>query len=187
MALRYEEADKDAVRLMEDVRAKHFASIARARIKLLYDLKRRKSVNGLTLGQIRKPNDLLRFFSRKDAAAVQGYDYVITIDKVAWGAISDTDRVRIIRHELRHTDYDIEAKDPYRLVKHDVNDFRAEIELNKDDPEWGTRVAALAVEIYAQQADNEKPPAANQGVIPGAEDAMSRPPKKSRKDAAAGE
>ena len=168
MALRYEEADKDAVRLMEEVRAKHFPGMERARIKLLYDLRRRKAVNGLVLGAIRKPNDLVRFFSRKDASAVQDYDYVITVDKVAWMAASELERIRLIRHELRHTDYDIEAKDPFRLIKHDVNDFRAEIKLNEDDPEWANRVAARAVEIYAQQAEDqhEHP---KQGTIPGAD------------------
>jgi hypothetical protein len=71
--------------------------------------------------------------------------------------VSERDRERILRHELRHTYFDIDTEDnPYRLVDHDITDFYAEIELNKDDPRWGQRCAALTADIYEQMKEAAK-------------------------------
>jgi hypothetical protein len=168
MALRYELADDDAVKLVDEIRAEHFPDISKAVIKVLFDLRKRKKGSGLVLGRIVKPSDLIRFFTAGNAAAIEGCDYVICLDKVVWDASGESDRVRLIRHELRHAYYDTDAKNPsFRIVPHDVQDFRAEITLNEDDPLWAERVGQLAAQVYAQRKDDRPKTHKKQGRIPG--------------------
>ena len=87
----------------------------------------------------------------------EGYQYVISLDKVAYTNIEDVDRIRLLRHEQRHVLYlGDEAKQPYKIYPHDVEDFISEIEINADDPRWAFRVASLVATIYEQMADQEK-------------------------------
>lgn len=162
MSLRFEEASNESYDVMAKVRKEHFNSLEKARIKLLFDTKMRKQGTGIVLAQIHKPSELLKFFmTQDDKDAVAAYNYVVTLDKAAWGAADDADRVRLIRHELRHAYHDSDALDPYKLTPHDVLDFRVELELNADDMFWGNRVAAAARKIY----DGQHP---KQERLPGA-------------------
>jgi hypothetical protein len=163
VSLRYEEADESAVMLMEEIRAEVFPWTKMAHIKVLFDLRKRKKSGMLCLAQITKANEMLRFFTRRGAETLAGYDYVITVDKMAWRGIEYLDKVRILRHELRHICIDDEKPDPYMLIPHDVNDFELEIQSNQDDPTWGKRVAAMANAAYKNQELGLSP---YQGVIP---------------------
>ncbi len=91
------------------------------------------------VGRILKSNDLVRHLT-KNAYAEEGYDFIITLDKKCWDHVTDEDRVKILRHELRHVSFDIEADDnPYKLVNHSILDFYEEVELNQADPRWRAR------------------------------------------------
>jgi hypothetical protein len=86
-------------------------------------------------------------------------DYVIILDKVCWQATGDRDRERILRHELRHTFYDIEEEDStkaYRLMDHTITDFYEEITLNNDDPRWRERLATMTADMYDQTKEDAK-------------------------------
>jgi hypothetical protein len=157
MGLRYEEVTEDVTRMLHEIETRHFPELRNAKIITLFDLKKRTSGGRVVLGRIMKTNDLLRLLTKDEAVAVEGYDYIITLDKQAWGAITDEDKVRILRHELRHTYYDIESENnPYRLVDHSITDFYEEVELNRDDPRWRERVATVVEDIYEQQKEAMK-------------------------------
>jgi hypothetical protein len=159
MALRYEEVATDVRKLLDKVLIDHFGELKNAKIIALFDLKKRMSGGQIVLGRIVKTNDLLRHLSREDAGSAEGYDYIITLDKKGWEALNDKDRVRLLRHELRHTYFDIDAEEnPYKLIDHTVNDFYEEIEINQDDPKWRQKAATMVTDMYEQEKEeaNEK-------------------------------
>lgn len=154
MGLRYEEVTPLVIDMLREVKTRDFPELKNAKIKVLFDLKKRKSGGRIVLGRIMKTNDLIRHLTKDDVEIVEGYDYIITLDKKCWDNIPDEDRVRIIRHELRHTYFDIEAeKDPYKLVTHSISDFYEEVELNQKDPRWRERVGTITEDIYEQEKE----------------------------------
>jgi hypothetical protein len=157
MALRYEEATDDVRRLLDKVIADHFGELKNAKIVALFDTKKHVAGGQVVLSNIMKPNDLLRHFTRADASSEEGYDYIVIVDKKAWDTIDDQDRTRLLRHELRHTFYDIEAEDnPYKLIDHTIADFYEEIDLNQDDPKWRRRVSTMVADMYEQEKEGAK-------------------------------
>ncbi len=162
MGLRYEEPTEEVKKLLREIQAKHFPELKNAKIITLFDVKKRTSGGRMVLGRIMKTNDLLRHLTKDEAVAMEGYDYIITVDKEGWNAIGDADRVRVLRHELRHAYYDIDSdSNPYRLLDHSITDFYEEVELNKDDPRWRERVAAVVEDIYEQKKEDRKQEAKN--------------------------
>ncbi len=154
MGIRYEEVTDDVKRMLNEVQAAHFPELKNAKIIILFDCKKRQSGGRVVLGRIMKTNDLLRHLTKDESVAVEGCDYIITLDKKGWDAITDQDRIRLLRHELRHTFYDIESDtNPYRLLDHSISDFYEEVELNKDDPRWRERVATIVQDIYEQERE----------------------------------
>jgi len=157
MGLRYEDVTDDVMDMVREIKSTYFPELKNAKIKVLFDLKKRRSGGMLVLGRIMKTNDLLRHLTMDQVEAVEGYDYIITLDKLCWQSITDEDRARIIRHELRHTYFDIDAENsPYKLQNHTIADFYEEVEHNKDDPRWRDRVARLVNDIYEQQKEEKK-------------------------------
>jgi hypothetical protein len=157
MGLRYEEVTEEVNKLFREVQAKYFPELKNAKIITLFDVKKRSAGGRVVLGRIMKTNDLLRHLTKDEAVAIEGYDYIITLDKEGWNAIADGDRVRLLRHELRHTHYDIDSEsNPYRLLDHSITDFYEEVELNKDDPRWRERVATIVEDIYEQKKEDRK-------------------------------
>lgn len=153
--IRYEDCTSDVSDLAREIQAEFFPELRNIKIKFLFDLKKRSSNGRLVLARCQKANDLIKHFTIDEAGGDEGYDYIIYIDKVVWDNIERADRIRLVRHEMRHILIDDEAKNPIKLCDHDVNDFAEEIELNRDDTRWATRVADLGVQIYEQQADQE--------------------------------
>ncbi len=157
MGIRYEEVTEEVKKLFGEVQAKYFPELKNAKIITLFDVKKRASGGRVVLGRIMRTNDLLRHLTKDEAVAIEGYDYIITLDKEGWNAIVDADRVRLLRHELRHTHYDIDSEsNPYRLLDHSITDFYEEVELNKDDPRWRERVATIVEDIYEQKKEDRK-------------------------------
>lgn len=154
MGLRYDEVNDHVLDLLKEVRSKDFPELVNAKVKVLFDLKKRKSGGMVILARIMKTNDLIRHLTRDGADYHNGYDYIVTLDKKCWENITDLDRIKILRHELRHTFFDIESDDnPYKLLNHSVSDFYEEVELNKNDPRWRERVATLTEDIYEQEKE----------------------------------
>jgi len=128
--------------------------------KLIFDTKKRIKGGKLILASIEVTSDKLKYFS-KDNIAVEGYDYVLIVDMKAWELAPIADKKRLISHELRHVF--IDEKGTPKVVGHEVEDFYAEIEINKDDPEWGRKLATIVEDVYEQEKSLAK--AANKGEM----------------------
>ncbi len=153
MALRYEDVTDTVMEMFRRVKSQYFPELKNAKIKVLFDLKKRKSGGQVVIGRIVKSNDLIKHLT-KNGNAEEGYDFIITLDKKCWDHITDEDRVKILRHEMRHTSYDLESEDnPYKLVDHSILDFYEEVEMNQSDPRWRERVAILTEDIYEQEKE----------------------------------
>lgn len=155
--MRFEEVTNDVYEVLEKVREKYFPELLNAKIKLLFDTKKRTKGSRVVLANIRKTNDLLKLLTAKEAKDNEGFTYIVTVDKIVWQNIDSKDKIRLLRHELRHTSVSIDdEKDPYKIVEHDIQDFIDEVTLNNDDPGWAKRVAGLAEDIYDQMKEQEK-------------------------------
>jgi len=155
---RFENASGEATDLLKEVRAEYFPELRNAKIKVIFDLKKRTSKGRLSLAKISKTTDLIRLLTVDQVDPIEGFDYIITLDKECWNAIDKADRVRILRHELRHGYFDIDSEDnPYKIIGHDITDFHAEVDANRDDPMWRERVASLTDAIYEQRKEDEAP------------------------------
>jgi hypothetical protein len=89
--IRYEDAT-EAEPLLRRVRDKHFPELVNADILILFDLKKRGSKGMVVLARIMKANDLIRHLTANEKSVAEGYDYIITIDKVFWDNTTDLDR-----------------------------------------------------------------------------------------------
>ena len=145
---RYEEADDSLVEVFLEVLEKTFPKYGNLKFKLIYDLKKRISKGQLILASIELPSAKVKFFSQ-DEIAVDGYDYIMTVDKKAWEIADVATKQRVIRHELRHVFSDV--KGAPKLIGHEIEDFYAEIELNKDDPEWRRTLVTITNDVYEQE------------------------------------
>jgi len=153
MEKRFEDVTQNENDLLREIRAEFFPELRNAKFLLLFDLKKRQTDGKIVLGRIQKSNDLVRHLTENEEIE-DGIDYIITLDKVAFQSIQDVDKKRILRHEIRHAFFDAESeKNPYKILPHDLEDFYAEVELNKDDVNWRQRVADLTSAIYEQRED----------------------------------
>jgi hypothetical protein len=149
MSSRFEDAPDQVVELMNKIRQGNFPELRSAKIKVLFDTKKRKSGGKLVLGRMQKTNDLLRHLTIDESGDEEGYDYILYIDKACFENIDEIDQVRIIRHELCHCDVDIESNNsPYKIKDHQISDFYSEIDFNSVDPRWAERCAAVAESVY---------------------------------------
>jgi len=148
--IRYEEAPEHAYELMKLIIDKMFLELVNAKILILMDTKQRMADGGakITLGRMSKTNDLTRHLTIDESGSETGYDYIMYLDKQMWDHVDDKDRSCVIRHELRHTLIDDEAKAPYKLRAHTIEDFHEEVKLNEKDPRWRERVAAVTESRY---------------------------------------
>jgi hypothetical protein len=164
---RFESASKEAVDLMEQVRGQWFPDLKDARIRVLFDTKKRTKGPMIVLGRMMKANDLIRRLTEQFAPG--GVDYVLFLDKVAFIHMDHDDRIRLIRHELRHCKYNPFANNVWQLIPHDIEDFQVEIAMNKSAAGWATRIAKITADIYEQMKDNKtnktQVPATNSNVV----------------------
>ena len=155
MNIRYIEASEKAKETLEAVRKTYFPLLENAVIKILFDTKRRVKGNRMVLGSIRKANDLIRRLT--DTLAEEGCDYILFLDQIVFENISDKDKIRLVRHELRHCKVvGTPEKPKYKLIPHDIEDFVIEIELNKDDIDWAKKASETASLIYEQLEESKK-------------------------------
>jgi hypothetical protein len=140
---------------MESVRKQHFPYLDSATIKVLFDTKKRKKGGKIVLGRMLKANDLIRRLT--DDLAEEGCDYIMFLDQVVFENIPDKDKVRLVRHELRHClVVGTEEKPKYKLVPHDIEDFEVEIKLNADNVGWASKAAQVAIDIYKQREEEKE-------------------------------
>jgi len=151
---RFEDVTDDVIELLSEVRNEAFPELRNAKIKVLFDTKKRKLGGDLVIGRMTKTNDLIRHLTSEESGEPTGYDYIMYVDKAAYENVEKVDKVRILRHELQHCDVDLDSNtNPYKLRPHEISDFHDEIEFNRDDPRWAERVAAVAESVYSRDDD----------------------------------
>lgn len=146
--IRYEDVPSKVHKVLSFVREGWFPELKGARILPIFDLKQSGSKGKITLASIRLASDLQKYLTMEGTRESTGYDYILIIDKIAWKraakSIKDAiteDRIRLIRHELRHTRVSMSAQKPFGLRSHTIEDFYSEVKLNKRDPRWAERLA----------------------------------------------
>jgi hypothetical protein len=147
---RYEEVTEGVVDLFLEVLENRFSFLQHLTFKLLFDTKKRVSKGRIVLASIETANEKVKFFSQ-NKIVVNGYDFILIIDKLAWENASATDRVRIIRHELCHAFEDDNGK--CKIMGHEIEDFYVEVAENSLEPMWREHLADMVFAIYSQQKD----------------------------------
>lgn len=141
---RYEDVTEDEYAILKEIREDYFSELASANIKMVFDTKKKKSGGKLVLARIKKPSEVEQFLCTDEI------DYILFLDQNAWTLADEEDRIRLIRHELRHTDVDMDAAKPFKLRGHTVEDFYREIDFNRDKPRWGDELALLTEMKYEE-------------------------------------
>ena len=150
---RYVDCDEKFVEVFLQVLEERFPMYGNLKFKLIFDLKKKVNKGKICLGGISLATDKIKYFT-KDNVAIEGYDYVMILDRKAWELASEEDRKRIISHELRHVFIDDKGK--LKILPHDISDFVAEQMLNQDSPDWGIKLSTLVNDIYEQEKEMQK-------------------------------
>jgi hypothetical protein len=157
MGTRFEDVDQSTMMFVDNVKRQYFPELVNAKVKVIFDTKKRMSEGKVVLARIQKTNDLLRHLTKNESEDLEGFDYIVYLDKVMWEHTEDLDKEKVVRHEFRHTLVDNESETvPYKIQPHDIEDFEEEIRLNADDVGWRSRVTSLVYEIYEQMKDDRQ-------------------------------
>lgn len=144
---RYEKANETVIGSVEEIKKEYFPELVNCYITTIMDTKKKKVNGELAFARIKKANDIEKYLSF-DEKTFDSTDFFLFIDKNIYEEVPESYREKIIRHELRHVLYDSSKKDPYSIIDHDVKDFKAELQLNKDDPDWKEQATEIANMIY---------------------------------------
>ena len=150
----FRKADSSVYATFLDMIENVFPELTGYSFGLLYREKMKKSKGGLIMAEICQPTKLLSYFAKNDAG--NPFDFLIIVDEMAWCCAKECDRIRLMRHELRHVD--LSDKGVARLVGHDYQDFYAEVEINVDDPKWGQKLVEVILAGYDQVKAGERDP-----------------------------
>lgn len=145
---RFEDAPEQVVALVNKIRTETFRQLNSAKIKVLYDTKKRMSGGKLVLGRMQKTNDLIKCLVMSETES--DIDYILCLDKACFENVEEADRIRLIRRVLQHCDVDFESNNPYKLRQFEIEEWFDEMEYNKDDPRWAERCTAVAESIYSE-------------------------------------
>jgi len=146
---RYENVDPLVQEVVNKVMDDHFENLTGAKIKTIFDTKKRTHGGKFVLGRMQKCNDLIKYLTDDDRVSPEGYDFLLYLDKNIYEAMDEENRIRLIFHELCHCGVDFDRTDPYYIVPHDVETFYAEIEMNSDNLRWYEGMSAVAESVYA--------------------------------------
>jgi len=148
---RYEDVDDSVVEVFIKVVEDWFPEVGNLKIKLMFDLKKKVSKGKMALAYIELVNEKLKFLTSSKLIK-GGYEYLIIVNKVVWELADNEDRVRIIRHELRHIFEDENGK--LSLLPHDISDFSEELEINKNNQNWAANLVNAALDRYEEMKGN---------------------------------
>lgn len=149
---RYYEADGVTRTLFTQIKEERFEGLEGAKIKLIMDLKPKidKLRGVIIFASIKPTNEVEKYLTEQES----GYDYFIFVNGLVWDLADERNRKRILSHELRHCFIDENGN--YKVVRHDIEDFFAEVQLNEDDPMWGQALSTIAMAKYEQMKEEEK-------------------------------
>ncbi|CAN2040145.1 putative phage metallopeptidase domain-containing protein [Candidatus Magnetomoraceae bacterium gMMP-15] len=152
---RFINIDEGTQAVVKEVIQGDFSHLVQAKIKVLFDTRKRKSIGKYVLGKLQKTNDLLRHLTSVETGDAEGYDYLLYLDERVFESIDRIDKIRLIRHLLQYADIDYEADIPYKIRKEEVVTWYDELEFNKEDPRWYERLETIAESLY--NSEDETP------------------------------
>lgn len=152
---RFYDADVSVVTMMNELIYERFPNLRAASIKVMMDSKTKvdKLTERVTFAYIKCANEVERFLT-KSGQNLSGMDYFLFINDLVWELADERNKKRIISHELRHAFLD--EKGNFRTIRHDIEDFYAEVRLNEDDPMWGQALATIALAKIDQLKEDAK-------------------------------
>jgi len=151
---KFEDVTEDVKKLMNDIIKSDFPTLANAKIKMLFLMNKKTSGGNMILGSMNKATPRENYLTSNDGE--DGVNYIMILDGNIFHSLDQEAKKRIIRHELNHAHIDLDAKDPYKIVGHEIEDFFKEVEYNKDEPRWKDRVFAIAEQIYEDMEEQKK-------------------------------
>jgi len=152
---RFSDVDPDTKKLINETISKDFSHLVQAKIKMIFDQKKRKAGGKFQLGKMQKTNELIRFLTSKETGDPEGFDYLLYIDENVFEVLDQMDKIRLLRHLLQYADIDYEAERPFKIRKEEVITWYDELEYNKDDPKWFERLEVIAESIYNPENEEE--------------------------------
>lgn len=147
MTNRYEDATEAEYAILKEIREALFSELSGAEFLIVFDTKKKSAGGKIILARIKKPSEV------ENHLAEFPVDYIIFLDQNAWMLSERDDRIRLMRHELRHTNVEPEAKKPYKLRAHTIEDFYSEINLNQEKPRWAEELALMVDMKYEEDKD----------------------------------
>jgi hypothetical protein len=150
----FRKADNSVYQVFLEIIEEYFPALSSFSFGLLFREKLKKSRGGVILAEVCLPSKLLSYYAKNEEG--NPYDFLVIFDEMAWACGKIPDRVKIMRHELRHIF--ISEKGKPMMIGHDFEDFYKEVELNIDDPSWGSNLAEVIVAAYKQIKDGGKDP-----------------------------
>jgi len=150
----FQKADSSVYTTFLSLIEKTFPELSGYSFGLLFKQTAKKSRGRMTLAYVTQPTKLMSFFAKDDKG--NPFDVLMVVDEMVWACASDEDRIRLIRHELRHCR--VNDKGNLGMVDHDFQDFYEEVELNADNPHWASKLAEVATAGYKQVKDGQKDP-----------------------------
>lgn len=146
---RFKKADQETIDVVTDVRVKWFKTLIGLNLLILFDLKKRTHQGRLTVARIKKADDVQKLLTHS-YEHIGGVDLVMFLDNAIWVRLTPDLREKVVRHELRHVVWD-KDEETLKLVGHEIEDFHAEILINKKDPLWRDKIHKIAESAYDEK------------------------------------
>lgn len=159
---KFEDATGDVIKLFEKVKNDLFPELNNALFKLVWRNKKKGKDGGLIFAEIMSPGEFTRYLTSEEANEETGFDFIVIIDKLIYNNINEEDKIRILRHELRHCVYNPTKEDKkaqYGIRDHTVQDFYEDVAIesqNGGDPQWKERVLEIGLSLYEEQEEKKK-------------------------------
>jgi len=152
---KFEDVPENVEQMMNEIIKDSFPTLLNAKIKMLFLMNKKTSGGNMILGTMNKATPRENYLTSTDTRD-DGVNYIMMLDGNVFPSLDVEDQKRVIRHELNHAHIDLEAKDPYKIVGHEIEDFFKEVEYNKEEPRWKDRVFAIAEQIYEDMEEQKK-------------------------------
>src|SRR6056297_451130 len=152
---KFEDVPENVEQMMDDIIKDSFPTLLNAKIKMLFLMNKKTSGGHMVLGTMNKATPRENYLTSTDTGD-DGVNYIMMLDGNVFPSLDVEDQKRLIRHELNHAYIDLEAKDPYKVIGHEIENFFKEVEYNKDEPRWKDRVFSIADQIYEDMEEQKK-------------------------------
>lgn len=153
----YKNTDSEVAELIQEVFDEWFPDYSTLMIRSLFYYKKRTSRGRITFAGIRKATELEQHLMNNFEVK-----YILIIDGNIWEELTKEEKIRLLRHEMRHiyTYSDKKGEMKYAVADHNLIDFREDYALEHgevyQDPY--ALMSAKAHELYERLEEAARPP-----------------------------